>query len=148
MDTKTAKAADRIRLTVGAYSFAGRVERLAAPKTAALLDALLPLQGMAMHARWSGEAGWMPLAVDLSLVPENAVTFPQAGHLLLYAGPNSEAELLIPYGACSFGCRAGQLAGNHVITLDDVTQLQSLGETLLKSGAQRLTLTAVDGAAS
>lgn len=97
-----------------------------------------------MHARWSGEAAWMPLGAGLKVPPENAVAYPQPGQLLLYGGARSEPELLIPYGACSFACRAGQLAGNHVITLDDVTRLRELGETLLKKGAQPLRLSQMD----
>jgi hypothetical protein len=36
------------------------------------------------------------------------------GEILLYAGPISEPEMLIPYGPGAFACRAGALAGNHV----------------------------------
>lgn len=146
MDTHSLESADRVWLTVGTFSFTGRFEKHASPESVALLMKLLPLEGHAMHARWSGEAGWIPLGAGLSVPPENALAFPQPGQLLLYAGARSEPELLIPYGACSFACRAGQLAGNHVITLDDVTQLRSLGETLLKQGAQPLKLTTQDPA--
>jgi len=37
--------------------------------------------------------------------------------LLIYAGPVSECEILIPYGACSFASKAGPLAGNHFATI-------------------------------
>jgi hypothetical protein len=134
-------AAQRIQLTVGDFHLRGRLEVQAAPKSVALLASLLPLERSVLHARWSGEAGWVPLDPDLTLAPENATAYPQPGQLLLYAGMRSEPELLLPYGACAFASRAGALAGNHVITLDgDLTRLRELGETLLWKGAQSLRL--------
>jgi hypothetical protein len=101
---------------------------------------------MALHARWSGEAAWMPLEHDVALEEENAVTHPHPGQILLYAGPKSVSELLIPYGFCAFACRAGSLAGNHVVTLEnDPANLSSLGHALLYKGAQPLRLRLVDG---
>jgi hypothetical protein len=65
----------------------------------------------------------------------------RVAHALLYAGARSEPELLIPYGDCAFACRAGALAGNRVLTLeDDPTQLRELGRLLSWDGAQPLTL--------
>jgi len=117
----------------------------AAPESVAWLSARLPLEGMALHASWSGEAAWMPLEHDVALDEENAVTHPHPGQILLYAGPKSVPELLIPYGFCVFACRAGGLAGNHVITLeDDFSSLSFLGQALLHKGAQTLRLRVVD----
>jgi len=117
----------------------------AAPKSVAWLSAQLPLKGSALHARWSGEAAWMPLEHDVALDEENAVTHPHPGQILLYAGPKSVPELLIPYGFCAFACRAGSLAGNHVITLDDdPSSLSSLGHALIYAGAQPLRLRLTD----
>jgi hypothetical protein len=131
----------KIALEIGEWRFGGRLELAAAQKSVAWLSAQLPLKGMALHARWSGEAAWMPLEHDVALDEENAVTHPQPGQLLLYAGPKSVPELLIPYGYCVFGCRAGSLAGNHVITLEnDFSDLSSLGKALLYKGAQPLRL--------
>jgi hypothetical protein len=136
---KTPVAIQRIGLTIGDFHFSGRLEAQAAPKSVALLASLLPLERSALHARWSGEAAWVPLGHGLTLAPENATAYPHPGQVLLYAGTHSEPELLLPYGACAFASRAGALAGNHVITLDDdVTRLRDLGETLLWKGAQSL----------
>ena len=138
--------ARRIELDIGAWRFNGRLEAAAAPKSVAWLSARLPLHGMALHARWSGEAAWMPIEDDVALEEENAVTHPLPGQILLYAGPKSVPELLIPYGFCVFACRAGTLAGNHVITLDnDSSSLSSFGHALLYKGAQPLRLHSVDG---
>jgi hypothetical protein len=131
----------RIRLSVGDFVFSGRLEAQAAPKSVAVLAELLPLERSALHARWSGEAGWAPLSTGFTLAPENATAYPHPGQLLLYAGMRSEPELLVPYGCCAFASRAGALAGNHVITLEgDLTNLRDLGETLLWKGAQPLRL--------
>lgn len=138
---ETPAAAQGIQLSVGDFHFRGRFEARAAPKSVALLAGLFPLERSVLHARWSGEAGWVPLGAGLSLAPENATAYPHPGQLLLYAGTHSEPELLLPYGACAFASRAGLLAGNHVITLEgELAQLRGLGEMLLWKGAHTLRL--------
>jgi len=127
----------RVALSLGSHSFAGHLETSAAPASCAWLLRLLPLQTRIVHARWSGEAGWVPLGPQPLLAPENATVYPQCGHILLYAGGLSEPELLIPYGACAFGSKAGALAGNHVITLDgDLSRLSAIGNGLLWHGGE------------
>jgi hypothetical protein len=144
-DLKAGNGVRRIQLTVGSFSFTGQFETQAAPNAVRWLAGRLPLHGIGLHARWSGEAGWAPLGVEVRLDPENATTYPHPGQVLLYAGLKSEPELLIPYGACAFACRAGTLAGSHVITLtSNISSLRTMGETLLRGGAQALLLTALD----
>jgi len=59
----------------------------------------------------------------------------------LYAGMISEAELLLPYGACAFASKAGSLAGSPVITLDNPFEdLRALGSLLIAKGMQSLKL--------
>lgn len=83
----------------------------------------------------------MPLGEKVKLDHENALSYPHPGQMLLYTGSKSEPELLIPYGFCAFASRAGALAGNHVITLDDDERtLSSLGQAFLHRGAQPLRL--------
>ena len=132
----------KVRLTIGAVSFTGRLETLAAPKSIAWLAARMPLEGTVMHARWSGEAAWMPLGFQERLDSENATTYPHPGQILLYGGGRSEPELLIPYGACAFASRAGALAGNHIVTLEgNLDVLRTRAENLLREGAEPLHLT-------
>lgn len=139
--TGTLPSAHRIRCTVGRHTFAGQMEPGRSPRSAQFLADLMPLQRSVIHARWSGEAGWAPLKVDVQLPAENAIAHPQPGQILLYAGQLSEPELLIPYGPCAFACRDGALAGNHVITLENIdASLRELGTTLLWKGAQELRL--------
>ena len=83
----------------------------------------------------------MPLNLPVDLDPENATAHPRPGQVLLYAGGLGEPELLIPYGACAFACRNGQLSGSHVITLSGHdSRLAQIGGLLLTSGAQSLRL--------
>jgi hypothetical protein len=131
----------RVSLSVGSYKFAGTVEHQMAPLAAAWLVKQLPMRGALQHARWSGEAAWLPLGGAPQLVPENATAYPRPGQILLYAGIASEAELLIPYGACKFASKAGTLAGSPVITLDgSLEDLAALGSLLIAKGMQTLTL--------
>jgi hypothetical protein len=134
----------RVLLAVGPYEFAGTLERKTVPVSAAWLDKQLPLKGNLQHACWSGEAAWLPLSGAPQLAPENATAHPWPGQILVYAGASSQAELLIPYGACAFASKAGILAGNPVITLDGSHQdLCALGGLLIAKGMQSMTLNCV-----
>jgi hypothetical protein len=131
----------RVLLAVGSYSFHGTIEHETAPLASAWLIKQFPLKGALQHARWSGEAAWLPLGGAPQLVPENATAHPRPGQILLYAGMISQAELLIPYGACTFASKAGTLAGSPVITLDgSLEDLVALGSLLIAKGTQNLTL--------
>jgi hypothetical protein len=126
-----------IRITAGPFTFAARLER-AAPRTCDRFLAMLPYCERIIHVRWSGEACWIPLgALDLGLGPENATSYPAPGQILLYPGGISETEILLGYGAVRFASKAGQLAGNHFLTVvDGLDQLRPLGEMILWQGAQ------------
>jgi hypothetical protein len=109
----------------------------------ARLEALLPYAGKILHACWSGEACWAPLAPVWSsgsvLPPENATANPAPGEVLLFAGELSEPELLFPYGACHFASRAGPLVGNPVLSIEgDHGRLAEVGREMLWSGAMDL----------
>jgi hypothetical protein len=131
----------QVLLAVGPYEFVGTLELKTAPISAAWLINQFPLAGALRHASWSGEAAWLPLGGAPQLVPENATARPRPGQILLYAGIRSEAELLIPYGACAFASKAGALAGSPVITLDgSLDDLRALGSLLIAKGVQSLML--------
>lgn len=103
---------------------------------------LLPYHGTVIHARWSGEALWSPLAAAWPVgqhLPREYATFePKTGDILLYAGDLSEPELLIPYGTSRFASKAGLLEGNPVLTLDDsFSGLAELGRRALWNGAMQ-----------
>jgi hypothetical protein len=128
-----------LHISVGGFEFTAKLEEEKAPKSVAALRGLLPLEGTLVQARWSGEAAWVPLGweLELGLGHENATSYPAPGELLLYPGGLSEVEILFPYGATSFASRMGQLAGNHVATIEDGREhLPALGDAILREGAQ------------
>ena len=123
--------------------FAGRLQSDLAPLSCRHLTQMLPLCGQAIHARWSGEAIWLPLGTNWPagsiLEPESATGRPEQGEVLLFAGPRSEPELLIAYGTTRFACKAGPLEGNRVLLIQDGhSQLAECGWEILLRGAMEL----------
>jgi hypothetical protein len=127
-----------LEIAAGDYRFVARLEEEAAPQTIAAFRRLLPLESRVIHARWSGEACWIPFGeLDAGVGPENATCYPAPGEILFYPGGISETEILFPYGPTSFASKAGPLAGNHFATvLEGTEQLPGLGRTTLWEGAQ------------
>jgi hypothetical protein len=129
-----------LEIVVGGTRFDARLEDDAAPQTVAAFRRLLPLESKLIHARWSGEACWIPFgALDVGIGPENATAYPAPGELLLYPGGVSETEILFPYGPTQFASKAGVLAGNHFATIvRGGEQLHELGPLVLWQGAQEI----------
>jgi len=127
-----------MRIRVGRRVIVARLEWRAAPQSCAALTAVLPLRLSLLHARWSGECGWAPLAdTPIQVDRENLLRRPRPGQILLYAGAVSEPEILLPYGAAAFACKDGPLDGNHVATVvKGVEHLPEIGRTLLWRGAR------------
>jgi hypothetical protein len=127
-----------LRITVGnQFIFTARLEEEDAPLTCQIFRNLLPFQNKLIHARWSGEATWIPLGnFKVGVDFENHTCYPSAGQLLLYPGGQSETEILFPYGSASFASKAGQLAGNHFLTIvSGQEQFKELGRKVLWEGA-------------
>ena len=127
-----------LRITAGPYTFEAHLEEAAAPRTCAAFLKLLPYRQKLIHARWSGEACWIPLGdFQLGVAYENHTSHPSRGQLLFYPGGISETEILFPYGSALFASKVGQLAGNHFLTITSgLEQLQDLGRLVLWQGAQ------------
>lgn len=127
-----------LHVRIGSQLFSARLETDRAPQTAAAFLARLPFEGQLVQARWSGEAGWIPLGnYDLGVPIENATSHPAAGQVLWHPPELSEAELLVPYGITSFSSKIGQLTGSHFLTiLDEHGGLAEVGRKLLWEGAQ------------
>src|SRR5690349_6681226 len=104
---------DAITVTIGDESFEARFQDALAPETCARFRSLLPWSERVIHARWSGEACWIPLGeFRLGVNYENATSHPRPGEFIFYPGGKSECEILLSYGSTAFSSRAGQLAGN------------------------------------
>ena len=126
-----------IQITVGSTTFAARWERSRSPQTCAAFQCLLPYSQSIIHARWSGEACWIPLGTfDLDVPPENPTSTPAPGEILFYPGGISETEILFPYGATRFSSVAGELKGNHFLTIvENQESLADLGRQILLKGS-------------
>ena len=127
-----------LRITVGNIVYTAHFEDADAPETCAAFARLLPYHQKLIHARWSGEACWIPLGdFKLNVGYENHTSHPAPGEILLYPGGYSETEILLPYGGCSFSSIVGQLAGNHFLSVvEGAENLRPLGELTLWHGAQ------------
>jgi len=127
-----------LRITAGPLEFTAQLEEADAPKTCAAFSQLLPFRNKIIHARWSGEAAWIPLGdFQLGVSYENHTSHPAPGQILLYPGGFSETEILFPYGGARFASKVGQLAGNHFLTVVTGNEhLKELGRLVLWQGAQ------------
>jgi hypothetical protein len=133
-----------LQVIIGGTPFVARLETARSPQTTAMLQSLLPFRQKLVHARWSGEACWAPLgAMNFGVGFENPTSFPAPGEMLLYPGGMSETELLLAYGPTRFASKAGQLAGNHIITIvRDLDRLAEVGRRILWQGAEDLAILA------
>ncbi|HEV8252864.1 MAG TPA: DUF3830 family protein [Candidatus Limnocylindria bacterium] len=129
-----------LTIRVGDLHFTARWEP-EAPRTVEAVRRLLPMQSQLIHCRWSGEGTWIPLGdLQTGVGFEHHTSHPAPGELLIYTGDLSECEILVPYGACAFSSKLGQLAGNHFATLEPDDgwrdRLREVGRRVLWQGAQ------------
>ena len=135
-----------LRISVGdTFMYTARMEEESAPETCAAFAKLLPYRQKIIHARWSGEACWIPLGeFQLGVGFENHTSHPSRGDILFYPGGYSETEILFPYGSACFASKMGQLAGNHFLTvLEGHDQLAAMGRHVLWQGAQDIVFEAI-----
>lgn len=135
-----------LRITIGKLQFVATMEEEAAPNTCEAFKKLLPFHNKIIHARWSGEAAWIPMGdFQTGVSYENHTSHPAPGEVLLYPGGYSETEILFPYGGTRFASKLGQLAGNHFLTVTEGReQLKELGHLVLWEGAQDIIFEKMD----
>ncbi len=129
-----------LKITIAGEVFPARLEMEKAPATCASFLSRLPFVERLIHVRWSGQGVWMPLGDMKFDVPyENATSYPAPGEIILYPGGVSETEILIAYGRVNFASMAGQLAGNHFLTITEGhDRLAAIGTKVLWEGAQSI----------
>lgn len=129
---------------IGTEAFRAEWQDALAPATCARFRALLPWSNRIIHARWSGEACWIPLGkLDLGVGYENATSHPRLGEFIFYPGGKSETEILLAYGSVSFSSKAGRLAGNPFLSIvEKLDRLAEIGHDILWEGARRVTFAA------
>lgn len=139
-----------MQIAIGDDTFAARWEVDVSPLTCAAFKSLLPYSQKIIHARWSGEACWIPMGtLDLAVGPEKPISDPAPGQILFYPAGVSETEILIPYGSARFNSVAGELAGNHFLTIiDGLDRLQRLGRDILWHGSRDIRFEAASSRAA
>ena len=133
----------RISLKIDGEVFLAELLDKKAPKTVAAISNLLPYERKVIHARFSGEAIWVPLPEDFPVNTghENPTSYPSRGELLYYPGFTSEKEILIPYGSAIFASKVGLLPGNHFATIrEGLDRLEKLGQRVLWEGAKQIVI--------
>lgn len=128
----------QLKIIAGPYEFDARFETENAPLTCRSFEKHVPFSSKIIHVRWSGEGVWMPLGdLDFGVPFENNTCYPAPGQIILYPGGVSETEILLAYGNVNFASKAGQLSGNHFMTITSgLENLYKLGQMVLWEGAQ------------
>jgi hypothetical protein len=137
----------KIKLEFEDETFIGELLEDEAPESIAVMRDFLPHESEVMHVRWSGHATWINIdEIDLPEVPrENHTVYPSRGDILFYPGYRNEQEILIACGSTCFKSPAGELAGNHVATLDvSDEKLARLEQDTLENGMKDVTVRIVD----
>lgn len=125
-------------IEVADYTFTGEIFEEEAPESIAAMREFLPLESTLMHVRWSGIATWINIdEISLPDLPrENHTVYPSRGDVLLYPGYRNEQEILLACGPTCFKSPAGELAGNHVATIDASPKtLKELEDRTLHEGS-------------
>lgn len=134
---------DKLIIEVADKTFTAALHEEAAPESVAAMREFLPLESTLMHVRWSGIATWINIdEIDLPELPrENHTVYPSRGDVLLYPGYRNEQEILVACGPTCFKSPAGELAGNHVATIDASAEtLKEIEEQTLHDGSFDVTV--------
>ena len=124
-------------------TLSGELLEDAAPESVAAMREFMPHDSNLMHVRWSGHATWVNIdEIDLPEISrENHTVYPSRGDVLLYPGYRNEQEVLVACGPTCFKSPAGELAGNHVATLDAESEaLRRIEEATLRDGVMDVRL--------
>jgi hypothetical protein len=137
---------DRIQLAVGQAQAIARLYSDAAPRTAALFMAALPVAGVLRQSRWSGPTTFVLIpALRTSILPQQRTTFPEE-RAATFMCPGriyvNSAGLGLPYGAAqsrdvglnTWLVELGELEGDYGPFLSALRRVR-------RDGARPLTIT-------
>lgn len=133
----------QIEVNVEGTIYKGELLEDCAPISIETMRDFLPLESELMHVRWSGHAVWANIdEIQLPEIPrENHTVYPSRGDILFYPGYRNEQEILIACGPTCFKSPAGELAGNHVGTLNATPkELTELEKATLENGKHDVSL--------
>ncbi len=134
---------EKLVIEVADYTFTAELLEDEAPESIAAMREFLPLETTLMHVRWSGIATWINIdEIELPEIPrENHTVYPSVGDILFYPGYKNEKEILISCGPTCFKSPAGELAGNHIGTIDASREtLRELEDRTLHEGSFDVTV--------
>lgn len=134
---------DKLFIDVADSMFTASLHEDEASESIAAMRDFLPIESTLMHVRWSGIATWINIdEINLPEIPrENHTVYPSRGDVLLYPGYRNEQEILVACGPTCFKSPAGELAGNHVATIDASPEtLKELEERTLHEGSLDVTV--------
>ena len=130
-----------LSIRVGDLNFSARWEP-DAPRTIAVIRAMLPLRARLIHCRWSGESTWIPygdLRPDVGWEHHTSHPAPGPARALSRAA-SASARSSSRTGRARPSSKVGQLAANHFATVlpEDgwEDRLQEVGRRCLWDGAQ------------
>jgi len=132
-----------LKIEVADYTFTAALLEDKAPASVDALRDFVPLESTLLHVRWSGIATWINIdEIDLPEIPrENHTVYPSRGDVLLYPGYRNDQEILIACGPTCFKSPAGELAGNHIATIDaPASTLKELEDRTLHEGSFPVTI--------
>lgn len=132
-----------LELTIDGDEYTAELLEDDAPESIDAMREFLPHDTDVMHVRWSGHAVWANIdEIDLPEIPrENHTVYPSRGDILFYPGYRNDQEILIACGSTCFKSPAGELAGNHVATLDATDEeLEALEQSTLDTGKKETTI--------
>ena len=135
---------EEIEIIIGEERFPAHFQAGWAPETCSRFQGMLPWERKLIHARWSGEACWIPLGdLDLQLAVESPTHTAEPGQLLFYPKGQSETEILLVYGSSRFACRDGSLCGSPFLRIyNRLDVLAEIGERVLWQGASPIRFSA------
>ena len=124
----------------GDFTFNARFEEELAPKTVAAFRKAMPFESQAIHVRWSGEAGWIPLGdLDLGAGVRKPHQLPGAGthHPLPRRNQRDRDPAGLWWRAVreQDGSTRGQPFHHPDLGLENLT---TFGKTVLWKGAQKI----------